>query len=179
MLEILSKLSKPGCYLGISSQGFTCWLLGGRVLWNGFEVRSPFACWLQGSRVIGEQQKEKHNTEYNEMVPVWIAALWPGFPSNLNTVTSLSKHMWIYNLVPSSLSWRELPEGGLLGIFCNLGSGATYMTFMVVTGSMSLRCRSSWSHGCVMACPLRTKEAFLNPRGGRLSTLSKASVACS
>lgn len=103
--------------------------------------------------------------------PVWIPALWPGFPSSLNKVTSLSEHMWIY------IIWSLLPcheRNFLREVSCafsgTLAEVPPCMTCSVATGSMSLRCLSLWSHGGVMVCPVRTK-------GGRLSTLSKAPVA--
>lgn len=41
-------------------------LVGGWVLWSGFEERGSFACWPHGSRVIIEQ-KTFVAQEYNEL----------------------------------------------------------------------------------------------------------------
>lgn len=57
----------------------------GTVEWVG--ERGSFACWRHGPRVISEQNICDINTM---SWPVWIPAQWPGFPSSLNKVTSLS-----------------------------------------------------------------------------------------
>lgn len=119
-----------------------CWVCGW-VLWNGFGVRSSFACWSQGPRVISEQQKKNIMTQCTMRWPVWIPALWPGFPSSLNKVTSLSEHMWIY------IIWSLLPcheRNFLREVSCafsgTLAEVPPCMTCSVATGSMSLRCLS-------------------------------------